>query len=161
MKEMLHDIKYHDAYEMLQFFSLQAMTDIIMHEPLARAKNRTTLCITHVPMHPYKQHYIRWYNQSALFAWYLSELLQIPHVPLLVKSQHTDAQATLSREQRLQNLTASYEPIVCELPLWCDTVLVVDDVLTTWSTLEACAHSIKKHHPHVVVWWLCVARHAA
>ncbi len=55
----------------------------------------------------------------------------------LRKIRSTPVQAALSREERRRNLAGAFEA----LPLSAERVLLVDDVLTTGSTLEECART--------------------
>jgi predicted amidophosphoribosyltransferase len=161
IQSMIHAIKYRDWYDLLHFFAHQSGFDLAAHPILYLAALHNTLCITHVPMFPYKENYIRWYNQSYLFAEYLAQRYTLPHYTTLTKTTHTDAQSSLTREQRLTNLSSAYVSSCCEIPSHCTTLLIVDDVLTTWSTLEACAAEIQKNHWNIQVRWLCIARHNA
>jgi predicted amidophosphoribosyltransferase len=85
----------------------------------------------------------RGYNQAALIAKSVSNLTGIPYVRgMLIKANETFSQAELSREQRMLNLADAF---VCRRPVNQDWVVgLVDDVMTTGSTLDLCTEALIK-----------------
>jgi ComF family protein len=83
----------------------------------------------------------RGYNQSALIAAGLSERWRVPvWDSLVVRSRDTRTQTRLTPEQRLANVAGSFQIGGSSLDsLQGAHVLLVDDVVTTASTLNACA----------------------
>jgi ComF family protein len=98
--------------------------------------------IVPVPLHPKKEH-LRGYNQSAEFARGLSEgwggLPFWPHA--LKRSLDAGTQTNKKRLERFQNVGASFTVSKPSL-LQGKHILLVDDVLTTGATLEACGQAI-------------------
>jgi len=93
--------------------------------------------IVPVPMHRKKQRQ-RGYNQSQLLARELSGHLGIPVGEVLIKTRHTKAQSSLGREERLTNLEGAFKLSEGVNPEGMN-ILLLDDVTTTGSTLNACA----------------------
>lgn len=97
--------------------------------------------IVPVPLHPRKQHQ-RGYNQSDAFAEGLSESMQVPwRAGALQRILYSASQTRKSKEERLSNVLQSFEVAQPHL-LENKRILLVDDVLTTGATLEACALKI-------------------
>lgn len=85
----------------------------------------------------------RGYNQSALLAAALGQAWAIPVFDaILSRTRHTRAQARLTPEQRLHNVANAFR--VASLPdqLVGAHLVLVDDVITTSATLNACAAAL-------------------
>jgi len=93
--------------------------------------------VTAVPLHPARQRE-RGYNQAWQLAVRLASRLGVPAIEdVLVRVRHTPAQARLDPERRRRNLAGAFR--VKEPQRYRERrVLIVDDVLTTGATLEAC-----------------------
>lgn len=95
--------------------------------------------ITFVPMTKRKQR-TRGYNQAEVIARALSEICGIPVESMLVKNFDNDAaQHTLSASERAENVKGMYSAAVKADG---KRVLICDDVLTTGSTMNECAHAL-------------------
>jgi ComF family protein len=96
-----------------------------------------------VPLHRRKQR-SRGYNQSEMIARGLSEAMEIPYDgKALVKSRITSTQTRKSRFERWVNVSGKFEVRSAETIAGLH-VLIVDDVVTTGATLEACAEVLLK-----------------
>jgi len=97
--------------------------------------------IVPVPLH-YTKHRKRGFNQSTKFANGLSKSLGIPVLPhALLRSSNLSSQTIKTRLERLENVLGSFE--LAEKNTLADKhILLVDDVVTTGATLEACAIKI-------------------
>lgn len=94
--------------------------------------------IVPVPLHPIKLRK-RGYNQSAFFARGLSHSMQKPLAErCLIRHRATPSQTTKNRYQRHENMEAAFRLNEAEASVG-KHVLLVDDVLTTGATLEACS----------------------
>jgi ComF family protein len=96
-----------------------------------------------VPLHPKKQRK-RGYNQSLAIAEGLAFSLgkQIDSTNLY-RTSHTESQTRKGRFERWQNVNALFD--VRNLETFEHRhILLIDDVVTTGSTLEACAYAVRK-----------------
>ena len=94
-----------------------------------------------VPLH-FKKLKKRGYNQSTIFARGLSKTLNKPYSERHLKcTRPSSTQTRKSRLERLENVDGAFE--VCHRDeIEKKHILLVDDVMTTGATLEACALAI-------------------
>ena len=107
--------------------------------------------ITFVPLHK-KRLQERGFNQAEVIAQELSRLTKIPCQKLLIRTKHNKPQASISsRNKRLVSMKDVFFP----LQKWRGTpvktgevrfrsVLLIDDVCTTGTTLNECAKVLKE-----------------
>lgn len=101
--------------------------DIITWVPLSRRRYRS-----------------RGYNQTELIAKEISRINGIPCVSLLKKTRHNKAQSgTGDLAKRRENVKGVYAPLSPGL-IKGKRILLVDDVVTTGSTLRECAAVLSK-----------------
>lgn len=81
----------------------------------------------------------RGYDQSQLLARHLAKALGLPLLCALEKTRHTQAQHGLDRAARLENPRNAYR--AC-MELSGKSLLLVDDIVTTGSTLVECAQNL-------------------
>lgn len=93
--------------------------------------------ITFVPLSK-KSYRKRGYNQAELLAKALSKRLDIPCVPTLKKIFETENQRSQSAKQRRANLRGVFD-LIDDTDVDSKTILLVDDVKTTGSTLNECS----------------------
>ncbi|MDH4334498.1 MAG: ComF family protein [Chloroflexota bacterium] len=93
-----------------------------------------------VPVHPERQRQ-RGYNQAALLARVLASRVGLPLRDVLVRTRPTARQHGLSRAARLHNLRGAFGLAECVPPG--SAAVLVDDILTTSATLEACAEVLR------------------
>lgn len=86
----------------------------------------------------------RGYNQSACLAQALAARWALPVWPrALMRTRHTATQTQLTPEQRLVNVSGAFEvPRESRDALRRSHVVLVDDVVTTAATLNACAAAL-------------------
>jgi ComF family protein len=88
----------------------------------------------------------RGYNQAGLLAESLGRVTRLPVVNALERSRPTTKQHRLNRVARLHNLRGAFVAVE-QAPA---TVVLVDDILTTSATLEACASVLRDAGSHDV-----------
>ncbi len=98
--------------------------------------------ITYVPLH-FIRLGMRGYNQSALVAEALGEMLGIPVSPMLRKIKHTLPQSKRRGTARLHALHGAFA-LRKRTDVAGKRILLVDDVITTGTTLHTCARELQK-----------------
>lgn len=110
--------------------------------------------IVPVPLH-WKRQLLRGFNQSQWLAEYLGQHLYIPvNHRLLKRIRNTPPQQGLSRQQRKRNLTGAFK---VKDSIAGKHIVLVDDVVTTGSTVSELAQLLKKAGASKVEIW-CLAR---
>ena len=113
----------------------------------SRSDVRNINYLTWVPMKKSEQRE-RGYNQSQLLAFEFSKISSIRSLNLLCKTANIPSQTTLPYEKRLANVKGAYEireNTLKNLKANHDKgIILIDDVLTTGSTLNECARQLKE-----------------
>jgi ComF family protein len=92
-----------------------------------------------VPLHPRKE-FLRGYNQSRLVAEGMASQMSAVVMPdVLYRTKHSDSQTKKSRYERWENVKDIFA-LKNGSRLENKHVLLVDDVITTGATLEACGN---------------------
>ena len=133
VQELLHQLKYQGKKEIGHYlgklYGYEIGDSLIFKE---------ADLIIPVPLHPRKLRK-RGYNQSQCFAEGLSEVLNIPvENNCLLRKKYTGTQTKKSRFERWENVENIFG-IVNPHKIAGRHVLLVDDVITTGATIEACA----------------------
>ncbi len=138
MRDLVQSFKYRDRQEGLRLFGrwlthagaeLLADADLLVPVPLYRSRL-----------------WWRRFNQSALLAQGVSQLSGVPADCFLLKRvRRTASQVGLSAEQRRRNVAGAFKVDPDRRKsLKGRSVVVVDDIVTTGATAEACARVLKR-----------------
>lgn len=96
-----------------------------------------------VPIHPSRKRK-RGYNQAEILAMALSEETGIPVRKNLIKRvKKTRPQKALNSHERQNNLKKAFK--ICKNDVKLDTIIMIDDIYTTGSTMDAMAASLREH----------------
>jgi ComF family protein len=109
-----------------------------------------------VPLHPAKLQK-RGYNQATAFAQGLSEGMHVPYFDnVLQRNTFTQSQTRKNRIERWDNVADVFA--VNQKPLGnARHLLLVDDVITTGATFEACIHTLIQNIPNAQVYVAAMA----
>ena len=138
IRNLIHNLKYKGANELGPalgriYGSSLASSDFV----------KSVDMIIPVPLHPARQR-SRGYNQSELIAAGLAEALSLPvDTSILSRKKMSATQTRRSRYERWTNVEGIFQVNQGEL-LSGKHILLVDDVITTGSTIEACVNELLK-----------------
>ena len=138
MQHFLHQLKYKGAKEVGEKLGLLLGFDLMQNLPYQDIE-----LLVPVPLHPKREHK-RGYNQSAEIVKGISEAIGKPFsTENLIRNHYSDTQTNKSRFDRWENVKELFSVRKPEL-LEGHHILLIDDVVTTGSTLEACANVLLK-----------------
>lgn len=129
-------VKYKNRREYLDYYAREAAKRLggVLEEMAAD-------CLIPVPVHP-ARYRLRGYNQALVLADKLGKEMGIPVCPgILKRNKNTEPQKELGSKGRLKNLEKAFT--VGRIPEGMDRVILVDDIYTTGSTIEACTRALK------------------
>lgn len=138
MRRLVHQFKYADRHEARPLFGrwlaeagrdLLADAEVIVPVPMGRLRL-----------------ILRRYNQSAMLANELARVTGLPACTLaLRRAKRTPRQVGLTRLQRLQNVAGAFAVARSRQgEIRGKRVVLVDDVITTGATVDACARILKR-----------------
>lgn len=144
----LKEVKSNGTRELVDFFG-----KITVVRQKSFLNTMAPECIVPVPLHKRKL-YRRGFNQSELLAKAVSSYCGIPVINLLEKTKHTKEQKSLSGLERRDNLKDAFRVKKdAQVP---GTVLIVDDIFTTGSTMDTCSYVLKQAGVNKV-FFICMA----
>lgn len=133
MQSLVHQLKYKGNRKLGYYLG-----ELMGRQLLDSGRFTSIDMIMPVPLYPEKERR-RGYNQAAVICEGMSSVMKIPVLNnILVRQRSTETQTRKHRPERWQNVTGSFalrEEDFCKHK----SVLLVDDVITTGATLEACA----------------------
>jgi competence protein ComFC len=144
VQDILHALKYQFKAPLGRHFG-RIMAETMIKSP----KYKEIEALIPVPIHPQKR-FLRGYNQSELLAQGMAEILKIPILLDTVQKKRNNAsQTTKNRFLRWDN--ASEQFCFGKKGVTYSHIAIVDDVITTGSTLEAMAQLLRSQYPHLQI----------
>jgi len=138
LQHLLHQLKYKGNGEVGLKMGILFGYDLIQS-----SSYQDIDAIIPVPLHPKKEKK-RGYNQSAEICKGLAESMKRPVISgNLVREIHTSSQTRKGRFERWENVSGIFN-VKNESSLTGKHLLLVDDVVTTGATLEACCEPLLK-----------------
>lgn len=142
MRKSIADFKYHNRKEYADFYVEEMLKHyhIILKEIGADA-------LIPVPIHQSKLK-IRGYNQAKILASRIGRALDILVIDdLLIRDKKTLPQKGLNDKERLKNLIQAFSVDNEKMKIYnyINKVILVDDIYTTGSTIEACTNILQQN----------------
>jgi len=136
LQHLIHELKYKGNIDIGYYLG-----ELIGHSLMN--SNRFSLIDIIIPLPMYRDKEIkRGYNQAAILSKGISNVLQIPVAEKSVsRNKATATQTRKDRIERWLNVDQSFIINDCK-DIECKHILLVDDVITTGATLEACGNLI-------------------
>ena len=136
VQQLIHRLKYHGEKEVGLFTGRTLGRELVQSERFASINK-----IVPVPLHTSKFR-SRGFNQADFFGTGLSEAMNLPFISDFLIREHASATQThKSRYERFENVNRLFVRNPKYLPETAH-ILLVDDVITTGSTLASCTAAL-------------------
>lgn len=140
MRKSISDFKYKGRKEYADFYVEEAVKQYGK-----RIQEINPDLLVPVPLHRQKERQ-RGFNQAQVVASLLGKKLHIPTANLLIRNRNTLPQKELSNIERIKNLSRAFEFSEKGRKKYegsIEKVMLIDDIYTTGSTIEACTNILK------------------
>lgn len=152
VQHLMHQLKYRGNKE------LGLQLGRIMGNAL-KSSNRfnTVNALIPLPLFPSKEKK-RGYNQAKVLCDGIAEVLNLPVLAnIITRPQHTETQTKKGRIERWKNIEGKFS-LIDPIAIQNKHLLLVDDVVTTGATLEACGNELlSAENVRLSLATLCVA----
>ncbi len=136
VRDAIHALKYHRDFSVIPDLARLLTAGLQTHLPDVEHP-----ALVPVPLHPRKLRQ-RGFNQSLELAKHLHTFRpDLPLWPHLARVKNTETQTHLSASARRRNVQGAFKATRSPAP---KTVILIDDVMTTGSTVDACARALHR-----------------
>jgi ComF family protein len=137
LRPMIHKLKYYNGKNIGLLLGKMFGEDLLSSDFISNID-----IILPVPLHPKKQR-LRGYNQAEVIANGISEATKIPVITNnLTRLVFNPTQTKRTKTERWENVSGIFE-IKDSTVFESKHILLVDDVITTGSTIEACGYALQ------------------
>jgi len=138
VQNLIHEFKYNEITRIAKFFGRFSQEYIQKYQPFEHIDY-----IVPVPLHRVKKR-SRGFNQSEYLTHEISRRMNWKHLPkLIIRKKFTKTQTKLNRQQRKINVSLAFK-INPKHNIKGKTILLVDDVFTTGSTVNSITAALKE-----------------
>ncbi len=159
LKPAIQKLKYKWITELAEVLVTIMVEYWAVHSPvlLERIKKDggESWIIVPVPLHKRRQNW-RGFNQAALIAQILAKNIGLKYEDCLIRTKHTKPQMSLKSDDRKQNIRNAFS-MNPKASIKEKSILLIDDVWTTGSTIKECSTVLKRNGAKLV-WGITIAR---
>jgi ComF family protein len=137
VRHLIHRFKYERQYHLRHILG-DWLVDSLASDRITR---ESFDAFVPVPLHPARQRE-REFNQAGVLARILADRTGHPVLDCLRRVRNTETQTHFDREERMENLRNAFE-LRNTSSVHEKRLLLIDDVLTTGSTLDECARILR------------------
>lgn len=136
IQHLVKEVKYRNNPQMGKFLGR-----LLGHELMKTQRFNSVDALVPLPLND-KKEALRGYNQAMLICEGLAEVWQKPIIAnAVIRQQFTESQTTHTRVERWQNMDGVFSIALPEA-LAGKHIALIDDIITTGATLEACGREI-------------------
>ena len=139
-QHLIHKIKYHNGEHLARYWGRYLGS---LLQSLGVYSGVKSSLLIPVPMHKRRERR-RGYNAPLHITYGIQEVVGDKALvcnSVLTRVKHSKSQTTADFNQRYQRLTESF--CACPLPAKPDIIIIVDDVMTSTSTIGHCAEALR------------------
>lgn len=137
IKKSIHYLKYKNLPQLSK-----PLASIMLRALSQHLKYQDNVILCPIPLHSSRLKF-RGYNQAYLLAEYLQTRLKLPLYLDLQRTRNTPQQMRIqNRQARIQNMDNAF--IASENNNFKQTIIIIDDVTTTLSTIEQAAKALSQ-----------------
>lgn len=153
MQHLIHQLKYKGNQSLGLYLG-----KLMGHSLLESGRFNNIDVIIPLPLHASRE-FKRGYNQAYLLTKSISEVLQKPVLlNAVTRTEATDSQTRKGRVERWENMEGKFR-VINTNSIKGKHVLLIDDVITTGATLEACGRKIVDAGAELSIATLCFSTH--
>ena len=153
IKKLIKDFKFHwrkdIGYDFWEYMSDKIIKN--MKDELSKYKKEDFLIVS-PPMNFFRK-LKRWYNHSEVLAKVIASNLDFKYEKnIILRNRQTRQQSKLNKQERLHNLDNAFKinkkkkDIIDK-----KIIIIIDDVISTWTTINELSKIIKQHNPLKII----------
>ena len=156
VKKLIYNFKYKPFLSDLKNSLVELFYESIIQQEIFQKVYATKPFLVPIPLHK-KRLRMRGYNHAKLLSVGLSQKLDLKLTEILERTRNTKSQFGLDLKKRKENISNAFTVVPNVLISQNPNILLVDDILTTGSTLLEAARILKRSGVKKV-WGLTLAR---